>query len=369
MGLHPTRIARIQQQLQQAELAALAVLPGPNMQYLTGLEFHLSERATLCFVPASGAPLLVVPALEQTKAQSAGCEIFTFTDEAGPLQAATAALQALALRGPRLGIEGRRMRFLELDLLARAGLQAQPTDADAVLATLRMCKDAGELQAMRTAVAVAQRAMLATLPAIRPGISERELASELTVQLLRAGADANIPFSPIVASGPNGANPHAFPTGRALQAGDFVTLDWGCSHENYVADLTRTYALAGAQLQPQLERAYAAVLAANAAGRAAARPGTTGHAVDRAARAQIEAAGLGDYFIHRTGHGLGLEVHEEPDMKQGEQLPLEPGMTFTIEPGVYLPGIGGVRIEDNMVITATGAESLTTLARELVPLA
>ena len=97
--------------------------------------------------------------------------------------------------------------------------------------------------------------------------------------------------------------------------------------------------------------------------------GTTGHAVDRAARAQIEAAGLGDYFIHRTGHGLGLEVHEEPDMKQGEHLQLEPGMTFTIEPGVYLPGIGGVRIEDNMVITATGAESLTTLARELVPLA
>ena len=173
-----------------------------------------------------------------------------------------------------------------------------------------------------------------------------------------------MPFSPIVATGEHGANPHAVPEDRPLQAGDLVTVDWGATVAGYASDITRCLHVAGAPLHPDLAEAHRIVHAANAAGRAAARPGATGDAVDRATRAVIEDAGLGEYFIHRTGHGLGLETHEEPDMKAGESIPLAPGMTFTVEPGVYIPGLGGCRIEDDVVITADGAESLTTLPRE-----
>lgn len=368
--MSPTRVQRLQSQTAAAGLDALAVVPGPNMVYLTGLVFHLSERPTVAFFPAAGAPVLIVPALEAGKAGGAPfeCQVFSYDDVAGPAEAFRRALAALDLAGKRLGVEGRRLRFLEIDLLGRSGPGPALVDADGVFAQLRMCKDEAEVAAMRRAAAVAEQALQATLPAVKPGRSEKQIAAELMLQLLRAGSEPELPFSPLVASGPNGANPHAFPSERILQPGDLVTLDWGATVDGYFSDITRTYAVGGAPVPDELRRAYAAVQAANQAGRAAVRPGATGQDVDRAARQVIEAAGLGQYFIHRTGHGLGLEGHEEPDMKEGNLLALAPGMTFTIEPGVYLPGVGGVRIEDDVVVTPSGAESLTTLPRELITL-
>jgi Xaa-Pro dipeptidase len=170
-----------------------------------------------------------------------------------------------------------------------------------------------------------------------------------------------------VASGENGALPHAFVTDRKIQPGELITIDWGASVDGYFSDITRTYAMG--KVDEELRRAYEAVRAANQAGReAAARPGASGHLVDGAARHVITQAGFGEYFVHRTGHGLGLEGHEEPDMKAGEKMTLEPGMTFTVEPGVYLPGKGGVRIEDNVAIVEGGAETMTTLPREFTRL-
>jgi Xaa-Pro dipeptidase len=215
-------------------------------------------------------------------------------------------------------------------------------------------------------VAIAEAAWAATLPGMRAGVSEAEVASELTVALLRAGSEPELPFFPIVATGPNGAQPHAVPSERRLAPGDLVIVDWGARYEGYCSDLTRTVAVAGAPVPPRLAEAYQAVVAANLAGRAAVRAGVTGAAVDSAARAAIEAAGLGPYFVHRTGHGLGLECHEEPNINAGEKLPLPVGAVFTVEPGVYLPGVGGVRIEDDVAVTAGGGETLTTLGRDLV---
>jgi len=185
----------------------------------------------------------------------------------------------------------------------------------------------------------------------------------LMSHLLSAGAQSLL-FEPLVQAGPNAANPHAHAGDRPLQRGDLVVIDFGAVVDGYGSDITRTIAIG--EPDAEMRAVYEVVKAANAAGRAAARPGATGEAVDRAARAVIESAGYGPSFTHRTGHGLGLEGHEPPYMVRGEATILQPGMTFTVEPGIYLAGKGGVRIEDDVLVTADGSETLTTLTRELI---
>jgi Xaa-Pro dipeptidase len=226
-----------------------------------------------------------------------------------------------------------------------------------------MHKDESEVAAMRTAVRMAESALQAALPYVKPGVSEKDIAAELTLQVLRAGSDAEMPFSPIVSGGPNSANPHAVPTQRKLQPGDLLVIDWGAASEGYFSDLTRTFEPAA-----ELRSVAQTVLQANQAGRQAARPGVLASQVDAAARQVIAAAGYGQYFTHRTGHGLGLDSHEEPYLRADNHQPLARGMTFTVEPGIYLPDRNGVRIEDNLVITADGAETLSSLPRELIVL-
>jgi len=216
---------------------------------------------------------------------------------------------------------------------------------------------------MRKAVTIAQEALLATLPLINSGVTEKQVASELTIQLLRCGSDPHLPFSPIVASGPNSANPHATPTDRILSVGDLVVIDWGAFYQGYCSDLTRTFAIQ--VLHSRQAEVGEIVLAANQAGRSACAPGISTEQVDQSARNVIDQAGFGKFFIHRTGHGIGLEPHEEPYIRGGNDMILESGMTFTIEPGVYLAGEFGVRIEDNVHITSDGAESLSDLARQI----
>jgi Xaa-Pro dipeptidase len=180
----------------------------------------------------------------------------------------------------------------------------------------------------------------------------------------RAGSESEFPFTPILASGPNSANPHATPTERKVQTGDLIVIDWGASYNGYISDLTRTVAVG--QVTPEFQKIYDTVKAANAAGCAAARPGIQAGLVDKAARDVITAAGYGPEFRHRTGHGIGMEGHEPPYIFGENQLILAPGMSFTVEPGIYLLDRGGVRIEDNVVITAQGAEVLSDLPRDLI---
>jgi Xaa-Pro dipeptidase len=198
--------------------------------------------------------------------------------------------------------------------------------------------------------------------AVRVGMTERQVASLLTQALLQHGAEG-LAFEPLIQSGPNAALPHATAGERVIQSGEVLLLDFGITLDSYNSDITRTFVLGDASAE--IKKIYELVKQANAAGRAAARPGAAGQDVDRATRKVIAEAGYGQYFTHRTGHGLGLEGHEPPYMVEGNAVPLEVGNTFTIEPGIYIPGLGGVRIEDDMVITENGAESLTTYDREL----
>jgi Xaa-Pro dipeptidase len=216
---------------------------------------------------------------------------------------------------------------------------------------------------MRKAVKVAQNALEAAIPLIRTGMTEKELAVELVTQLLRHGSEPELPFSPIVSGGPNSANPHASPTERKLQAGDLLVIDWGATVNGYISDLTRTFAVG--QVEAEYEKIHKIVQAANAAGRAAGKPGLPCADVDKAARDVIESAGYGQYFTHRTGHGIGMESHEEPYMRGDNLQILEPGMAYTVEPGIYLPGRNGVRVEDNVIVTEAGSESLSDIPREI----
>jgi Xaa-Pro dipeptidase len=258
------------------------------------------------------------------------------------------------------------MRVLELRYLEGAMPNNRFASAEGVLSKLRMCKDAAEVAAMRQAVQIAQQALQATLPFIKVGVTERQIAAELLVNLLRGGSDPELPFHPIVSGGPHSADPHASPSDRPLQTGDLLVIDWGAGYHGYISDLTRTFAIGA--IEPEYQRIYELVRLANETGRAAGKPGAAAGSVDAAAREVIEDGGYGQYFFHRVGHGIGMEGHEPPYMFGANQLVLEPGMAYTVEPGIYLPGRGGVRIEDNVVVTETGTETLSDLPRELITL-
>jgi Xaa-Pro dipeptidase len=344
----------------------LIVNAGPSLTYLTGLNFHLSERPVLVFFTPDKAPVIVLPELEQEKLKGLPYEIEAFLYGEDPAQWGTVfsrAEQAIKLDGKRNGMEPKQLRLLEYRFLLDVAPKADFVSAENMVSTLRMHKDDSEIMSMQKAAQIAEHALSATLPYIKIGVSERELAIELSLQLFRAGSDPQMPFAPIVSSGPNSANPHATPSDRKISPGDLLVIDWGASFEGYFSDITRTFAIG--KMDDECNQIGNIVLEANAAGRSSARPGIEAEVVDQAARAVIEKAGYGRYFTHRTGHGLGMEGHEEPYIRSGNSMLLENGMTFTIEPGIYLPGRNGVRIEDDVVITQSGVDCLTSLPREV----
>ncbi len=360
------RTLRVEPQGEASGLSAVALNPSPSLTYLTGLRFHLSERPVVAIFTADAPPVIVLPALEMLKVIGLPYQVQTFPYPENPAEwegVFRQAVQSLGLDGKRIGVEPRALRLLEFHHLQAGAPEAKFPDASALVSSLRIRKDAEEIAAMRRAVHVAQKALENTLVLIKIGMSEKELAAELTVQLLRSGSQPEMPFSPIVSSGPNSANPHAAPSERKLQPGDLLVIDWGATVDGYVSDLTRTFAVG--EVEAEYHKIHQIVQAANAAGRAAASPGVPCGSVDKAARAVIEQAGYGLHFTHRTGHGIGIEGHEEPYMRGDNELLLEPGMAFTVEPGIYLPGRNGVRIEDNVVITEKGAACLSDMGREL----
>lgn len=367
--MNKRRVERLQEEMKKHGLDGIVLMPGPNMFYFSGMHTHVSERPILLFLPAAGDPTIIIPKLEAMKAEAAGIphsRIFAWTDQEWFEGAFTQAAEALNLAGACWGVEALAMRVLEYETLQNAAPGWRSAHAEAAINTLRASKEPAELAAMEKAVDVAERAIEKLLPQIEIGMTEKQVAALLTNLLLEEGAES-LAFPPIVSTGPNGASPHAVPTERPLAAGDFLVIDWGAYVDGYPSDITRTFAVG--YVDREMARVYDVVRQANEAGKRAARPGATGEEVDRAARVVIEEAGYGDYFIHRTGHGLGLEVHEAPSMVAGNQAPLEPGNVFTVEPGIYLPGRGGVRIEDDVVVTADGHRSLTRFSRELITVA
>ncbi|MEP0806007.1 MAG: aminopeptidase P family protein [Chloroflexota bacterium] len=361
-----TRFDKLNASLRTSDLDAVILNPSPTLKYLTGLSFHLMERPVVLFFAVDQTPAIVLPELELQKVASLPYALQVFAYGENPSawgDVFRKAVQALGLDGKRIGVEPRNLRLLEFQYVKSAAPDAEFPDAGETLAGLRLRKEPAEVEAMRRAVKIAQSALEATIPLIKMGMTEKELSAELVMQLLRHGSEPEMPFSPIVSAGPNAANPHASPTERKLQAGDLLVVDWGAAYEGYISDLTRTFAVG--EVDDEFQKIHKAVQEANAAGRAAARPGVPCAEVDKAAREVIEKAGYGKYFTHRTGHGIGMEGHEEPYMRGDNLQILEPGMAFTVEPGIYLPGRNGVRIEDNVVVTESGADVLSDMPRKM----
>jgi len=360
------RHKKLAQAIKEAGLAGMVLNPGPSLTYFTGLHFHLSERPVVGLFTPDTSPVLVLPELEAAKVENLGYELLPFTYPEEPEKWAgvfKAGAEGAGLGKGNVGVEDRRLRFLELELLKQAMPQANFLNAVDTVAGLRMVKDEGEIAAMQQAVDIAQQALEATLPLIKIGMTEKELAAELVMQILRQGSGTTLPFQPIVATGPDSANPHAFPTDRPLTKGDLLVIDWGANVDGYFSDLTRTFGVG--EVNPEQEKIHQIVQEANAAAQALAKPGVSCGDVDKAARDIIEQAGYGEYFIHRTGHGLGMEGHEEPYIRADNPMLLQAGMTFTIEPGIYTPQHGGVRVEDDVVVNKDGLRSFSDMERGL----
>jgi Xaa-Pro aminopeptidase len=368
--MYPERIAKLVQLLHEHHQDAAAVVPGAGLRYLLGLTLHSSERLTLLLLPADGGPAcMVLPALEleRVRAAAPALRLYPWTDAEGPDAALQQAAEQVFLteNAPAIAVEHVAMRVMELRALEHVLPELRTTDLTPLLARLRMVKDQHELAAMEEAARIVEAALHSILPHIRPGMTERRLAALWSQEMLSAGAESES-FPCIVASGPNSANPHHANSDRAFQEGDMIILDGGAMYQGYASDITRTVALG--EPGPRARQVYQLVQAANAAGRAAVRPGASGEEIDHAARQVIEDGGYGAYFVHRTGHGLGMECHEAPNIVAGSTQPLAIGTTFTVEPGVYLPGEVGVRIEDDMLVTEQGGRSLTTFERDLLVL-
>ena len=364
--MNAKRLERLTEVVLEHGLDGIVLMPGPNMLYLSGIHVHVSERPILLFVPVDDDPAIIIPTLEAQKARNAGLvedRIFSWSDDEGYTGAFQQACAHLELSDYLLGVEALHMRVLEMELLNRYAPGLSTAHAEPIMSALRLAKDQDEIAAMKRAVRIAESGMERLIPRIKTGQTEKQIAAMLSQELVEAGSQGN-PFGPIVQAGPNGATPHAVPSDRPIQAGDLMVIDWGAIFDDYPSDITRTFAVG--DVAPEFKRVHDIVRQANEAGRSAARPGATGRDIDRAARGVIDKAGYGDYFIHRTGHGLGLEVHEPPYIMEGNVEPLAPGAVFTVEPGIYLPGRAGVRIEDDVVINADGAQTLNSLARELI---
>lgn len=357
-GDYATRMRRAAEAAADAGLAGLLVAPGPDLVWLTGYRPVETERLTLLVLRAGQDPVLVVPTLEAPDAAGAAptLALRDWTDGKDPYEATASLVDA---RG-RFGVSdnGWALHLLALQKRLPDSRYVALTEA---LPMLRAVKDAAELERLAAAGAAAD----ATYEEIRKvpfgGRRETDVAGDL-VDLLRQFGHSQVDFT-IVASGPNGANPHHEAGDRVIEHGDMVVLDFGGLKHGYGSDTSRTVHVG----EPDAEerRVHDIVRAAQEAGVAAVAPGVACQDVDRAARAVVSEAGYGDRFIHRTGHGIGVTTHEPPYMIEGEEQPLVPGMCFSVEPGIYLPGRFGVRIEDIVTVTEEGGWRLNTTSREM----
>lgn len=363
----PDRIARAQQAAGAAGLDALLVTPGPDLRYLTGYEALPLERLTCLVVPAEGEAFLVAPQLEVPAALASpvgglGIEVAGWGETEDPYALVAARLGGAARR---VGVDNHM--WAEKVLAFRAALPgAEQALAGQVLAELRARKSPAEVAALLAAAEAIDKVHAAMDRWLRPGRTEAEVGRDIADAIVAAG-HARADFV-IVASGPNGASPHAEVSDRIIDPGEPVVVDiGGTMPSGYCSDSTRTYVVGGAP-ESEFQRLYAVLEAAQKAQCDAVAPGITAEQLDAVGRDAIAAAGYGEFFVHRTGHGIGLETHEEPYIVSGSARPLEPGMAFSIEPGIYLPGRFGARIEDIAVCTETGGERLNLTSRELVVL-
>lgn len=344
-----------------AGVGVIAVAPGANMKYLLGYHPHIDERPCYLILAESGEALLV-PALNASEvASKVELPMQTYADEEGPQAAMSAIVERLRLGAVRRAMVEETMRYDFVLEIARAMPSASMETSEPLLGAMRMRKDADEIEEIRLNAAMADRVLETTFNAMRPGQSEDEIAAAVRDAFAAEGAERTN-FA-IIASGPNGAFPHHASSSRRVKIGDAVVVDIGAHHRGYNSDITRMAFLG----KPDAEylKVHRVVDAAVEAALSAIHPGALPRDIDGAARRVIEDAGYGDYFTHRVGHGLGITGHEPPYITGTNPQPLEVGMTFSVEPGVYLPGRFGVRLEEIVLVTEDRAEVLSRVPRDV----
>ncbi len=361
------RLGRLRHLVVEAGLDAVLVTRLVNIRYLTGF----TGSAAMLLVPAAegAAPTFVTDgryrdqAAEETDAAGVALGVEVGLTPAAQRDLLVAAAGAAGALAGRVGLEETGVTWAQQRRFDSEWFpDAELVPSGAMVEALRRVKDAGEVARIRAACAIADDALAAVGPSLAHSPTEAGFALALEFAMRERGASA-VSFDPIVASGPNGARPHARPTERRIDRHDLVVLDFGCVVDGYCSDMTRTVAVDDPG--PDARRLYGTVLAAQAAGRVAVRAGVGAAEVDAACRDLIAEAGWGDEFLHGTGHGVGLEVHEDPRVTKGADGTLVAGNVVTVEPGVYLPGVGGVRIEDTLVVADDGCTVLTEFPKDL----
>jgi len=358
-GEYSQRRRRLAAELERRKLDAVIVTALPNIRYLSGFT---GSNAALLATAAGDAVLFTDPRYQIQAADEADCRVRVVKGSLLKALLETARRKGLC----RLGFEAQRLSFAEHEML-RAGLWlgAWLEPQTGLIEDLRMVKSPAELEAIRGAMQIASRAFCEALCIARPGVLEIELAAEIEYRMRRLGAEKPA-FDSIVLGGARTALPHARAGREPLRANELVLVDVGAVKAGYSSDMTRMAFLG--RPDERVKRLYEAVREAQQAALEAVRPGLAADVVDRAARRLLAGHGLERAFVHSTGHGLGLEIHEAPRLGKGERLRLAAGMVVTVEPGAYLEGFGGVRIEDTIVVTSNGCEILTPASKELLAL-
>ncbi len=354
---YPGRVRRLQVSMADRGVDMTLLSVGADLPYFTGYEAMQTERLTVFVVRAEGEPVLFVPELEAPRVKPGEFEVRTWGETDDPVSLASGICGS-----PSTVAVGDHMWSTFLISFQKELPHASWLIASELTGGLRMIKDAKEIELLREAAHGVDRVMARIPKEVRfAGRTEREVSRQLIEMTVEEGHD--VAEFAIVASGPNGASPHHEPGDREIQDGDLVVCDFGGRWGGYYSDSTRTFSI-GEPSAEQVE-VHEIVRAANDAGREAVAPGVLCLEIDRAARKVIEEAGYGEFFIHRTGHGIGLEVHEHPYMVEGNHQPIEPGMSFSLEPGIYLPGRFGVRIEDIVACSVAGLDELNQAERGL----
>jgi Xaa-Pro dipeptidase len=342
---------------------AMALVPGPNFTRVLHKSFYTNERPLVVVIPRTGPPAAVVPNLELRSFDLVGFEgeVFDWYDQTGH----QGAFDALSRHMPitSLAVEGQVMRVFVHHAFLAATPELRIIDAEKAISGLRLRKTDQEIATLEKAIRISEQALADTLTRVKVGQTEKDVEAMLTLALFAQGAEEHA-FAPIVAAGDNSARPHASARkDYRIQVGDALLFDFGARWDGFAADITRTVFVGHAS--DEARRVYEIVLAANKVGREIARPGLSAHDVDDAVISVLEASPYADRIRSKTGHGLGRDVHEAPYIMRGNHQKLEAGMVFTDEPGLYLVGGFGVRIEDDILVTETGCRSLTSFAREL----
>ncbi len=354
------RLSQLRAALVANDVEALLVTRRPNVRYLTGF----TGSSGMLLVGADDAVLVTDGRYaEQSREQLAAAGVDARVEIAPTQEAQRDVLSTIAAPYEHLGLEAHGVTWAQQRSFAEWLAPVELRATTEIVEGLRRVKEPAEVARIRAACAIADEAFREVLPQLHRQPTERDFALDLEISMRRRGASGTS-FDTIVASGPNGAKPHARPSDRPIGRAELVVVDFGCMVDGYCSDMTRTVAVGDPG--PEARRVWDVVAASQRAGRDEVRPGASCAQVDHATREVIEAAGWGDAFVHGTGHGVGLEIHEAPRVAKTVSDTLEPGFVVTVEPGVYLPGVGGVRIEDTVVVTDDGAQALTEFPKTLM---